>query len=214
MDTTTTRRWTVACLAAVALPVAAAPMGFKDSVMAMGDFGPNWREAYANYALTARDAIGVSATWMRSDDHAVVREVEELTYTHLLKRWNLPHAQANLWFMGGVGALHRDGQARTMATPGIQFDVETTRLYLAATHRLYRARDVNHDFSSLRAGFSFYEADYDATQPWLIVEARRMRGLSEETEITPMLRLINKSYFVEAGVNTQRQGRFNFMYIF
>jgi len=214
MDTTTTRRWTVACLAAVALPVAAAPMGFKDSVMAMGDFGPNWREAYANYALTARDAIGVSATWMRSDDHALVREVEELTYTRLLKRWNLPHAQANLWFMGGVGTLHRDGQSRTMATPGIQFDVETTRLYLAATHRLYRARDVNHDFSSLRAGFSFYEAPYDATQPWLIVEARRMRGLSEETEITPMLRLINKNYFIEAGVNNSREPRFNFMYIF
>jgi hypothetical protein len=214
MDTQTARRWTLACLAAAAMPVAAAPMGFKDSVMAMGDFGPNWREAYANYALTPRDAIGISATWMRSDDRTLVREVDEVSYTRLLKRWNRPHAQANLWFMGGVGTLHRDGQSRTMATPGVQADYETTRVYLAATHRLYRARDVNHDFSSLRAGFSFYEAPYDATQPWLILEARRMRGLSEQTEITPMLRLINKRYFVEAGINTERQGRFNFMYIF
>ena len=29
----------------------AGPMGFKDSWMAMGDFGPNWREAWVNYAL-------------------------------------------------------------------------------------------------------------------------------------------------------------------
>jgi hypothetical protein len=29
-----------------------------------------------------------------------------------------------------------------------------------------------------------------------------------------MLRVIHKRYFVEAGVNQQRQGRFNFMYIF
>jgi hypothetical protein len=214
MDTQTAKRWTLAVLAAAALPVAAAPMGFKESVMAMGDFGPNWREAYVNYALTARDAIGVSATWMRSDDHTVVREVDEITYTRLLRRWNLPHAQANVWFIGGVGALHRDGQSRTMITPGVQVDYETTRVYFAATQRLYRAEGINHDFSSLRAGFSFYEAAYDATQPWLIVEARRMRGLNDQTEVTPMLRFINKNYFVEAGVSTQRQGRFNFMYIF
>jgi hypothetical protein len=56
--------------------------------------------------------------------------------------------------------------------------------------------------------------DYDEVQPWLIVEARRMRGLSDGTEITPMLRLIHKRYFVEFGVNNMRQGRFNFMYIF
>ena len=29
----------------VAAAAQAGPMGFKDSTMAMGDFGPNWREA-------------------------------------------------------------------------------------------------------------------------------------------------------------------------
>lgn len=196
------------------LPSHAAPMGFQGSSMAMGDFGANWRELYVNYATTPRDAIGISATWMRSDDGAITREVDELTYTRLVKRWNLKHAQANIWFLGGVGVLHRDGRQRAMATPGVQVDYETTRLYLAATHRLYRASGVNHDFTSARAGFSFYETDYAETQPWLIVEARRSKGLSERTEITPMLRLINKNYFVEAGMNTLRQARFNFMYIF
>jgi hypothetical protein len=79
---------------------------------------------------------------------------------------------------------------------------------------LYRATGINHDYCAVRAGFSFYETDYDETQPWLIVEARRMRGLSDSTEITPMLRLINKRYFVEVGVNQMKQARFNFMYIF
>jgi len=73
---------------------------------------------------------------------------------------------------------------------------------------------MNHDFASARAGFSFYEVDYEETQPWFIVEARRMRGLSEGIEITPILRLINKRYFVDFGVNNMKQGRVNFMYIF
>jgi len=127
----------------------AGPMGFKDSFMAMGDFNNNWRESFINYAITPRDAFGISATYMRSDDKSKTRTLEELTYTRLLKRWNMPHAQANLWFMGGVGALQGENEQvgkdddfdKIMVTPGVQFDYETTRVYLAATYRFYRASD-------------------------------------------------------------------------
>ena len=60
----------VATLAAllVASACLAGPMGFKDSSMAMGDFSPNWQEAWVNHAVTARDAWGAGAVAMRSDD--------------------------------------------------------------------------------------------------------------------------------------------------
>ncbi|MDO8962071.1 MAG: hypothetical protein Q7V02_08215 [Methylophilus sp.] len=219
-----TRIKTLLTASAVMCSVSAhsAPMGFSESFMAMGDFNNNWRELNMNYATTPRDAFGVGATYMRADDNMKSRTLEEFTYTRLIQRWNLPHAQANLWFQGGIGALqgldktlaenHRFD--KVMVTPGVQFDYETTRLYFQAAHRLYRATDINHDFTSLRAGFSFYESEYDKTQPWFILEARNMNGLSEKIEVTPMLRLINKNYFVEAGVNNSREPRLNFMYIF
>lgn len=208
-------------------PATAGPMGFSESFMTMGDFNNNWRESFINYAITPRDAFGISATYMRADDKSKSRTLEEITYTRLVKRWNAPHAQANLWFQGGLGLVqghtlqgedklvgeNRDFD-KVMITPGVQFDYETTRIYFQAAHRLYRASDINHDYTSARAGFSFYESDYDKTQPWLVLEARNMNGLSEKIEITPMLRLINKSFFVEAGVNNSREPRFNFMYIF
>lgn len=194
----------------------AAPMGFKGSVMAMGDFGPNWRESWANYAFTARDAIGVGGLYMRSDDESRTRTLAEVNYTRLLKRWNLEDAQANVWLFAGIGSIRgNDFSGSKLAyAPGLQVDYETTRVYFAATARLYRASGLNHDFGSLRAGFSFYEVDYDEIQPWLVLEARRMRGLSERTEVTPMLRLIHNRYFVELGVSTARQARANFMYVF
>jgi hypothetical protein len=210
------RGLTATALLAGAMAAHAAPMGFKDSRMAMGDFGPNWREAWVNHALTARDAVGIGGLYMRADDDKrKTREVVEATYTRLIARWNAEHSQANVWFVGGLGAVRGSdfAGARTLWAPGLQVDYETTRVYVAAFGRLYRARDLNHDYAALRAGFSFYEAEYDETQPWLVVEARRMRGLSARTEITPMLRLINKGWFVEFGVNQERQGRFNFMYI-
>jgi hypothetical protein len=206
----------------VSLKSFAGPMGFDGSFMAMGDFNNNWREAFVNYALTPRDALGVSATYMRSDDETKTRKLEEVTYTRLLQRWNLPNAQANIWFVGGIGALQSQDKVsgvnidsdKIIFTPGVLFDYETTRVYFSAVHRLYRASNINHDFTSVRAGFSFYETDYDSTQPWFILEARNMNSLSDKVEITPMLRFINKRFFVEAGINNSSQPRFNFMYIF
>jgi hypothetical protein len=200
----------------VALPAFSGPMGFKDSWMAMGDFSPHWQEAFANYALTPRDAIGAAALSMRSDDESKSRQLVDATYTRLVKRWNQPEAQANIWFMGGLGNVTGNdfSGSRAMASPGIQVDYETTRIYASATARLYRAEGINHDYASARLGFSFYEVDYDETQPWLIVEVRRMNGLSDTTEVTPMLRLIHNRYFVELGVNNSAEGRINFMYIF
>ena len=192
------------------------PMGFKESWMTMGDVSPNWQEVLVNYALTARDAAGASALVMRSDDGTKTRRFTEATYTRLVRRWNMPESQANIWFISGVGNITGNdfSGSKTMASPGIQVDCETTRIYVAATARLYRAQGLNHDFASARAGFSFYEVDYDQTQPWFILEVRRMRGLTDKTEVTPMLRLIHNRYFVELGVNNASQARMNFMYIF
>lgn len=197
-------------------PSQAGPMGFKDSSMAMGDFNPNWQEAWVNHAITSRDAFGAGVLAMRSDNGVLRRTLAEITYTRLAKRWNGEHSQANIWLLAGVGGLQGNDFAgsRTMLAPGVSADFETTRVYVNATARLYRAPGINHDFASARAGFSFYETDYEETQPWFIVEARRMRGLSDKVEITPMLRLINKRYFVELGLNNSNQARFNFMYIF
>lgn len=207
----------LACLAvAMAMPAFGGPMGFKDSWMAMGDFSPNWQEVFVNYALTQRDALGVSTLYMRSDDESKNRQLADVTYTRLVKRWNMPQAQANIWFLGGLGYVTGNDfvGSRAMASPGIQVDYETTRVYASATARLYRADGINHDIASARLGFSFYEVDYDETQPWLVVEARRMTGLSNSVEVTPMLRLIHNRFFFELGVSNSAQGRVNFMYIF
>lgn len=194
----------------------AAPMGFRDSWMAMGEFGPEYRELTVNKALTATDAVGLTGLQMRSSEGNRALDNQEVTYTRLLKRWNLPNAQANAWFIGGLGQTTERGRtgSTTTLSPGFQLDYETTRVYTALYARAYRGEGLNHDVVAARAGFSFYETDYDEVQPWFVLEARRMNYVSDMNEITPMLRLIHKRFFVEAGANTDGRPRFNFMYIF
>jgi hypothetical protein len=200
----------------LSLTVKAAPMGFKDSWMTMSDFSKTYRELTVNYALTPRDAIGATSTYMQTDNQSQSQINNELTYTRLVNRWNMPDAQANIWFIGGVGETTGNyfNGAKATVSPGMQADYETTRLYASANARIYVADGITNNVVSARTGFSFYEVNYDETQPWLIVEARRMSMVSTQYEVTPMLRLIHNRFFVEAGANLQGKPRLSFMYVY
>jgi hypothetical protein len=204
------------CALLLSVQAQARPMGFKQSWMLMGDLSPDEQMLLLNYAVTAKDAVGVGVQRMRPDDKRFTHDEASVNYTRLLHRWNLPDAQANLWFVGAVGAVRGDdfSGTKTLIAPAVMFDYETTRLYFSAEAKLYRAGNIHHDAVSAKAGFSFYEVNYDETQPWLIVQAKRTQQLSDKTEITPSLRLIHKNIFVDIGVNNSRKAKLSFMYIF
>lgn len=196
---------------------AAALMGFEDSAMMMTEIGRYNQEWMLNYSPTLGHALGVEVMRM-SAKREQATTIVGLNYTGLIKRWNMPHAQANIWFNGSIGEAH--GQYDGFAyTPSLQFDVETTRLYFLAKTRLIRAPDMNYDTAAIQAGFSFYETSFEETQPWFVLEAKTMRNTEPSLQITPALRLINKNYFLELGVTNPFQGegfapRVNAMFVF
>jgi hypothetical protein len=198
-------------LSIFALAAHALPMGSQGTWMVMGDRTPDFAKLSANYAFTRNDALGLAiGRWDEPAHagapraHAYRRNFSGLAYTRLLQRWNLPDAQANLWLAGTLGSAQRSEHpgSDTMGSLAVLADYETTRLYTGAGIELKRAGTLRHDVSYARAGFSFYEVEYEETQPWLIVEAKRERySASAKETITPMLRFINKRYFVEIGRN-------------
>jgi len=196
---------------------AAALMGFEDSNMMMMEIGRYNQEWMLNYSPKMGYAFGVEIMRMSAKGEQATTIVG-LNYTGLIKRWNLPQAQANVWFNGSLGKAN--GQYNGFAyTPSLQFDAETTRLYFLAKARLIRANDMNYDTAAVQAGFSFYEASFDETQPWFVLEAKTMRNTEPSLQITPAIRLINKHYFLELGVTNPFQGesfapRVNAMFVF
>jgi hypothetical protein len=192
----------LACMSATQ----AAPMAYKGGIMFMSEYSESDAEAGANHAVTARDAFGVMFA-RQTGSTGLKRSTQHATYTRLAKRWNLPDAQANVWLTGNVEQVRGDGLNGSVTAwePGFQVDYETTRLYFAANWHSQRAAGANdalvrHNAAALRAGFSFYNAEYDEVQPWLIVQTKRETGWTRERSLTPMLRLIHKSYFLELGV--------------
>lgn len=199
-------------------------MAAQGGVMAMLDtHSSGERDLAVNYAITGRDALGVmAARWDEPVLHAGAhrqhhgREAAGLTYTRLVQRWNMPHAQANLWFVASVGRARGHGwsQERSYWSPAVMADYETTRIYFGTGFEPMRGSGLRHDSTWLRAGFSFYEVDYEQVQPWFILEAKRTRYAAEAHRlVTPMLRLIHRGLFVELGRN--REGtQFNLMWAY
>lgn len=211
-------------LALLAAPgVQALPMGSPGDTMVMLDVGADERELAANYAISGRFALGATGgSWRETQPHGALQHERErrftaLTSTHRLQRWNLPHAQANVWLVGQLGQVRGEGLGgtRTLASVSLMADYETTRVYLGGGWRPMRASGgLRHDTTWLRSGFSFYEAEYDAVQPWFILEAKQTRNAhGSETVLTPMLRFIHKRVFVEAGGN-RKGSQVNLMLVF
>lgn len=196
---------------------AAALMGFEDSYMLMTETGRYNQEIMFNYAPNIRHAFGIEVMRMspRGEDATTMTGIN---YTGLIKRWNLPSAQANVWFMTSIGEA--SGQYNGFSySPSLQFDYETTRVYFLAKGRLIRAPGMNNDTAAIQAGFAFYETDFDETQPWFVVEAKTTRNFNPSMQVTPALRLINKDFFIELGVTNpfdrdERAARLNLMFTY
>ena len=206
-------------------PASALPMGHYESWMLMLDSTPSTRSLAANYAVAQTWAPGaVLRRWEEPVAHgaSLLRESAGLSLTHRLHRWNLPHAQANLWLLGDAGQLRRaGGHGRTSGDSGygavaFMADYETTRVYLGSSIKVLRGEDrLRHDVARVRTGFSFWEAEYEGIQPWLLIEVERARygagSMQEGTLLTPMLRFIHRRWFIELGINRDG-GMFNLMF--
>lgn len=195
----------------------AALMGFEDSYMLMTETGEYNQEVMFNYAPSIHHAVGVEVMRMSSKGMRATT-MTGINYTGLIQRWNLPSAQANVWFMGSVGearGLHHGFSY----SPSVQFDYETTRLYFLAKIRMLRTPGMNSDMVAVQGGFSFYETDFDETQPWFVLEAKAVNNFNPNLQVTPALRLINKNYFLELGITnpfnkSERAPRLNLMFTY
>jgi hypothetical protein len=218
------RRLATASLSALAATGALAlPVGFKDSTMAMGSLGRDWRETALVYSFTAQDAIGIDMLSLQYPSMGNTQRLDAVSaqYNRRLVRWNLPQAQANIYLLTGLGAARGSvmSATQTMLNTGLQIDYETRRIYTAAQWRGYYTRTFKGRRSSVAAGFSFYPTEYDEWQPWAILEVEKMGGdFQQTTQVTPYLRLLHNTLFIEAGVPVRRGKsdgiKVNFRYTF
>jgi hypothetical protein len=133
-------------------------------------------------------------------------------FDYLVRRWNDPFFQANIYASAGFGAEESQGLTSAVSITTLEADIESRVLYAATKFQaniVGRGPDIYQ--SELRLGVAPYKADYEDLASWLIVSLQSNPQLIRTFSVTPMVRLFYKSVLVEIGASAEGDWMFNSM---
>lgn len=191
----------------------ALPMSYEGSTTVGLEIDPIWSSASFSHALRRQHGLGLSAQLLPGGDGSGGHHASQATSnesfvlvdsTYLIKRWNLPKAQGNLWLFAGVGTYQAWGGSdpnalRIAARPGLQFDIENTRLRLEGKAQAFLAPGIERSLFSATTGVGLTPPRYQGIQPWLELQVRAMPGLVDQLEFIPKLRLLHQRVVLDIG---------------
>jgi hypothetical protein len=189
------------------------PVTYPGNTMVMVEADARSTDLNLWHTFAPDHAVGLGTWQFKAQQGGRERSIANFHYNLRLKRWNLDDAQANVYLLGGIGqAWGSDfNRSRSVVLPGIQLDYETQQIFAAFRGHVARSSAFHHNFSNVQLGFSPYKAEYDELAPWFILDARYTSNLGDKVEVTPMLRLIQKLYFVEVGLRKGGKPSFTLM---
>lgn len=199
-------------------PGAAKPVSYVGGTMLMQENDISQRTVGVDYTIAPNMAVAFHAQeHTRGAPFVMLGPQINL----LLKRWNLPDGQGNIFTMTGAGATIDRGDMRPAVWTGVLADYETRRIFLSYEGRLMYAKDVEKSaWQRARVGFAPYLGNYDDINTWLMVQVDRYdeKHLSghhfstlPKTDATPLVRLMYKTFMMEGGVSLHGKFMFNWI---
>ncbi len=185
------------------------PGGWTTMIMNNGDR----HSLHLHYSPTAKYSLGYKLEYWRDGDYTI----NTLQMNNLLKRWNMPDAQANLYLKSGVGVAYSDngnfdGETDLAAFTGIAADWENRRFFTSYENRYTEAGDIDDFYmQSARVGVAPYIGDYGDLHTWLMLEVEHTPEAEDNFTVTPLVRLFKDVHLIEAGVSNHGDVLFNWI---
>ena len=192
-----------------AASAAAHPVAFEGAYQLMlGSSGSVQNlEFYRSYS--AKAAWGFHSMRFEGDQDEIFAGLQ---HNWLLKRWNLPSAQANVYAGLGAGLAGEVGDGASPAGIGFfRADYETRRVYTAFDAKLIESADVSRGVFSVAVGIAPYKAEFDELNTWLILQVEHVTDMEDKLDIIPKVRFFKGPYFLELGSTLSSKPVVNFM---
>ena len=198
------------CIVLVLLlaPVAIArPVSYPGGVTLIQENDAYRNSILLHYSPKASYSIGYKGEYWRNQEF----QFHGAQLNNLLKRWNLPSSQANIYLKSGAGfVFSEENEADFGAFTGLSLDWENRRVFTRYENRFYEARDIDRFFSqSARIGIAPYIGDYGDLHTWLMLQIDHRPESSDVITITPLVRFFKDVYLFELGVSEKGDALFN-----
>jgi hypothetical protein len=204
----------------------AKPIAFAGAWTFMHERDSDMLETDLYYAPTYWFSLGPTVAISRSDDKLTRREAAIFHTNFLVRRWNMPNAQANIFATVGLGKVKtfqfspsarepgtflRDTREETTQHLTVQGDYETRQFYTALKSDTHRASSFLDRTDTFQIGFSPYAHDYEDLAIWFVGQVKKKRGLNDETEGGAFVRLFKKNVWLEVGMTEGRKSQIMLM---
>jgi len=155
-----------------------------------------------HYSLTAHDAIGLYTERNWEEDVTFTG----LQYNRLVKRWNAPGSQANIYAKFGAGQANPFGprNAKLSGFAEVSIDWETRRWF---TEYKLRARDYADNQTvvhNARIGVAPYIGDAGDLHTWFMLQVNNIPESDTPIRTTPLLRFFKGTQMVELGYTLEK----------
>ena len=159
---------------------------------------------HLHYSPTFSDSIGLYSERNWSEDW----HFTGIQYNRLVKRWNRPNAQANLYFKAGAGQADPFGDGADVKAAGfigIGADWETRRWFASYEGRAYDLGFSQDARQAARVGMAPYIGDYGDLHTWLMLEVENRPEAATPTTVTPLVRFFYDVQLLEIGYTPETE---------
>lgn len=190
-------------------PAEAKPISYVNGFMVMQENDETGHTLSLDYTIDPSLAVGFYA---KKESGKMDMTTIGPQVNYLIKRWNFPGAQGNIFNMTGVGVSHWQGDDKFSAWTGILADYETRRIFTSYEIRGMYAGDFEKSvWQRARVGFAPYLANYDDLNTWFMVQLDHHPAKEDNIVVTPLVRFFYKTTLLEAGYSSNDHVMFNWV---
>lgn len=193
-------------------PLLARPVSYPDGWTTMLTNNGDRNALHIHYSPSINYSIGYKGEYWRDKDYTI----HALQLNNLVKRWNMPAAQANFYVKSGVGIAQTRGERYNESVDpayytGLALDWENRRFFTSYENRFTQAGSLDDFYmQSARVGIAPYIGDYGDLHTWLMVDVEHQPESDKPFTVTPMVRLFKDVHLVEAGMSNKGELLFNY----